>query len=97
MKKFEKSCLLITDNSSIDMEYVFLFKRPIVYLDYVPKIHNNQNQLIKSEDIDVEFKKIFGNTLIYAQIGDKLIKVYGSNIFSTFVFYLTFAKLLGNL
>ena len=63
LDSFEKSCLLITDNSSIDMEYVFLFKRPIIYLDYVPKIHNNEHQLIKSEDIDVEFKKIFGNTL----------------------------------
>jgi len=63
LDSFEKSSLLITDNSSIDMEYVLLFNKPIIYLDYMPKIHNNEYQLIKSEDIDVEFKKIFGNTL----------------------------------
>jgi uncharacterized protein YlzI (FlbEa/FlbD family) len=35
----------------------------VFYLKKVISIHNNEHQLIKSEDIDVEFKKIFGNTL----------------------------------
>ena len=43
--------------------YVLLFKKPLIYLNYTPKIHNNEHRLIKSEDIDVEFKKIFGNSL----------------------------------
>ena len=63
LDSLEKSCLLVTDNSSIDMEYVLLFKKPLIYLNYTPKIHNDEYQLIKSEDIDVEFKKIFGNSL----------------------------------
>ena len=70
----EKSNLLITDNSSIDMEYVLVFKKPLIYLDYTPKIHNNEHKVFRSEDIDVEFKRIFGNSLKVEKL-DKLTEL----------------------
>ena len=40
LKSLEKAEILITDNSSIVFEFMLVFKRPIIYIDYKEKIHN---------------------------------------------------------
>ena len=37
LNSLERSSILITDNSSIDMEFALIFKRPVIYLDYIDK------------------------------------------------------------
>ncbi len=59
----EKSEMLITDNSAIDMEYVLLFKRPVIHIKYVERIHNDKINDFSMTTIEEEFKKIFGNQI----------------------------------
>ena len=63
LKSLEKSEIIITDNSSIVFEYMFIFKRPIIYVDYREKIHNTDREKIDIPTIDEEFKSIFGNII----------------------------------
>ncbi len=63
LKSLEKSEILITDNSSIVFEFIFVFKRPVIYVDYKEKIHNTDRDKIELPTIEEEFKKIFGNVI----------------------------------
>ncbi|MDC0354229.1 CDP-glycerol glycerophosphotransferase family protein [Candidatus Pelagibacter sp.] len=63
LESLEKSEILITDNSSIVLEYVFIFKRPIIYVDYKEKVHNIDRDKINLPTIEEEFKLIFGNII----------------------------------
>ena len=63
LNSLEKSEILITDNSSIVFEFMFIFKRPIIYLDYKDKIHNIDLDKIPIKTIEEEFQNVFGNTI----------------------------------
>ncbi len=63
IKSLEKSEILITDNSSIVFEFIFVFKRPVIYIDYKEKIHNTDRDKIELPTIEKEFKKKFGNVI----------------------------------
>jgi len=63
LKSLEKAEILITDNSSIVFEFVLIFKRPIIYIDYLEKIHNIDRNKLSITTIEEEFKTIFGNKL----------------------------------
>ena len=63
MSSLEKAEILITDNSSIVFEFLLVFKRPIIYLDYKEKIHNIDLDKLSIEIIDDKFKSDFGNKL----------------------------------
>jgi YidC/Oxa1 family membrane protein insertase len=41
-ESMEKAKCLITDNSGIAIEYILLFKKPVLYFDDVDKIHNKE-------------------------------------------------------
>ena len=69
LNSIEKSQVLITDNSGIVFEYLFLLKRPIIFLEYKDKIHNVNLNKIKIDIIDNNFKKKFGNLLNINDIG----------------------------
>ena len=59
----EKSELLISDNSSIFSEYLFAFKKPVIKIDYIDKIHNSTFEELNIETIDEKILKKFGNIL----------------------------------
>ena len=63
LKSLEKAEILITDNSSVVFEFMLIFKRPIIYIDYKEKIHNTNRGKIVVKTIDEEFKAVFGNIL----------------------------------
>ncbi len=63
LKSLEKAEIIITDNSSIVFEFMLIFKRPIIYIDYKEKIHNIDRDKIPIMTIDEEFKTLFGNKL----------------------------------
>ena len=54
----EKAKCLITDASGIAIEYVLMFKRPVLYLDDIDKVHNNKFMDFKDiTTIDETIKK----------------------------------------
>ena len=63
LKSLEKAEILITDNSSVVFDFMLIFKRPIIYIDYKEKIHNINRSKIVVKTIDEEFKVVFGNIL----------------------------------
>ena len=71
LKSLEKASLIITDNSSIVFEFLLIFKRPIVYMEYIKKIHNIDSAEIDIETIEQKLKNIFGNIISINSI-DKL-------------------------
>ena len=68
LNSMEKSSLLITDNSAIDMEYMLTFKRPIVQIQYKDKIHNNFDINKNLETIEDNFKEQFTNKIKIEEI-----------------------------
>ena len=60
LDSLEKSDILITDNSAIDMEFGILFSRPIIYINYKDKIHNPEFFKIDLDNIDEKFKNNIG-------------------------------------
>ena len=65
----ENAKCLITDNSGIAIEYILLFKKPVLYFEDVKKIHNSNfekyNDLITMED---KVKTTFGYTFTMNEI-----------------------------
>lgn len=56
----EAQCL-ITDSSGIAIEYMIVFKRPVLYLDEFDKIHNDEfKNYINLKPIDKTIKEDFG-------------------------------------
>jgi hypothetical protein len=52
------------------MEFALIFKRPVIYLDYIDKIHNLDYKMFSSKNIDVEFKNTIGNSLEIAKLNE---------------------------
>ncbi len=71
----EKSEILISDNSSIFSEYLFAFKKPIIKIDYVDKIHNSSFKELNIETIDEKILKKFGNILNINQLEDLPLRI----------------------
>jgi YidC/Oxa1 family membrane protein insertase len=63
LNSLEKAEILLTDNSSIVFEFVLIFERPIIYLNYKDKIHNKNIDKLTIKTIEDEFKDNFGNVL----------------------------------
>ncbi len=68
LDSLEKSDILITDNSAIDMEFGIIFCRPIIYINYKDKIHNSEFFKINEENIDEKFKNDIGLQIETRQI-----------------------------
>lgn len=49
-KSLEESCLMITDAGGIFLEYLFAFKKPVIFLEGYEKVHNH------------DYKKVFNQT-----------------------------------
>ena len=71
LPSLETAKILITDNSAIVFEFLLIFKRPIIYINYEDKIHNFERNRIPLKTIEEIFKEKFGNILHVNNI-DKL-------------------------
>jgi CDP-glycerol glycerophosphotransferase (TagB/SpsB family) len=71
LNSMENAKCLITDSSGIAIEFVLLFKRPVLYFDDNEKIHNTEfedyNDLIT---MDQKVKETFGYTFRKGDIKD---------------------------
>ena len=59
LSSMEKASILITDNSAIDMEYVLTFKRPVIQIQYIDKVHNDFDDIQELVSMENDFKKQF--------------------------------------
>lgn len=74
VNSLEEAAILITDNSGITFEFVLALKRPIIYLDYIDKIHNLNFDQTNLDTIENNFKQTFGNVLNINEL-NKLPKI----------------------
>ncbi len=55
-----QSQLLITDNGGMALEYAFITKKPVIFIDYKDKIHNENFKKVNLETLEDNFRKKFG-------------------------------------
>lgn len=61
IRSMEKAKCLITDSSGIAIEYMIIFKRPVLYLNEYDKVHNEEcNKELINKTIDSKIKESFG-------------------------------------
>ena len=66
----KNSALLITDYSGIALEFVLIFKRPVIFINDVPKIHNIEFEKISKNTIEDEIRNKFGHQINANEIND---------------------------
>lgn len=64
----EKAAILITDNSSISIEYSFIFYRPVIFINYKEKIHNENFNSIDQSSFEDKFKNEIGLSILSEDI-----------------------------
>ena len=67
-KSLFNSALLITDNGGMALEYSLIFKKPVIYIDFKEKVHNEEYKELDLEPIEDSFKKKFGNIIKIDQL-----------------------------
>lgn len=67
-KPIYQSQLLITDNGGMALEYAFITKNPVIFIDYKEKIHNEDFKKVNLETLEDNFKKKFGLVIQASQI-----------------------------
>ena len=69
IKSMEKAKCIITDISNISFEYMLLFNRPVLYLEGINKIHNNDYLEYENfESMENKFKNKFGLSFLETEI-----------------------------
>ena len=59
---------LITDYSGIAIEYILGLKKPVIYFDKYPKIHNASYKIIQEHPLEDDVKKKFGISIYDPQM-----------------------------
>lgn len=68
LKPLNESSLLITDDGGIALEYYIIYKKPVLYINYLEKIHNLYFDKIKINTIEKEFKNEIGTSMDLDQL-----------------------------
>tara|TARA_B100002052_G_scaffold241702_1_gene226280 strand:+ start:5729 stop:6850 length:1122 start_codon:yes stop_codon:yes gene_type:complete len=68
LRPYNESCMLITDNGGIALEYIITQKKPVIYIDYVEKIHNEFFDKLGLHTIEDKFKKEIGTIIRIDQL-----------------------------
>ena len=68
LKPLSESSLLITDDGGIALEYYIIYKKPVLYINYLEKIHNLYFDKIKINTIEKEFKNEIGTSMDLSQL-----------------------------
>ena len=56
MECFKNSEILISDNGGVAMEFVYIFKKPVLFINYKEKIQNQEYKDISDETFEDNFK-----------------------------------------
>ena len=68
LKRLNESSLLITNDEGIALEYYIIYKKPVLYINYLEKIHNLYFDKIKIKKIEKEFKNEIGTSMDLSQL-----------------------------
>ena len=68
LKPLNESSLLITDDGGIALEYYIIYKKPVLYINYLEKIHNLYFDKIKINTIEKKFKNEIGTSMDLGQL-----------------------------
>ena len=60
LKPIFQSQILITDNGGMALEYAFITKKPVIFIDFKDKVHNKDFKKINLETLEDNFRKKFG-------------------------------------
>ncbi len=63
LKCFDESSVLITDNGGVALEYLIVQRKPVLYIDYLEKIHNEFLDKIRIGTFEDRVKKDIGTTI----------------------------------
>ncbi len=63
LETLNSSFILITDNGGMALEYILVQKKPVIFINYADKVHNNFYEKIKLDALEDKFKKRFGFTI----------------------------------
>ncbi len=63
LKCFDESSVLITDNGGVALEYLIVQRKPVLYIDYLEKIHNEFLEKIRIGTFEDRVKKDIGTTI----------------------------------
>ena len=66
----EKSDLLITDYSGISIEYLLIFKKPVIFVNSSQKINNKDYKELNIEHIEKKIRRDFGYEIKPENISD---------------------------
>lgn len=76
LKTINDSFILITDNGGIAMEYFIIQEKPVIYINYKEKIHNEYfHEISKDEIIEDKFKNELGFKVDIEEINSIDIKI----------------------
>ena len=81
LEPLNNSNILVTDNGGMGLEYSYIQKKPVIFLDHIYKINNEKFNQIKIEPIEDVFKKEFGIIIKvqdYKTINSEIKKIYSS-------------------
>ena len=82
--------MLITDTSTIAMEFALAFKKPIIYFNYEKKIHNKEYNALNIEPLEEIFRNRFGiNVQTIKELDAKLDHISNLPVNENFVQELT--------
>ena len=63
LESLQKSEFIITDNSTIGIEFALVLKRNVIYIDYQKKIHNKNFFRFKKESLEEIFRRNIGTSI----------------------------------
>lgn len=69
-KSLKNSALIITDYSGIALEFILVFKRPVIFINDTPKIHNIEFKRININTIEDEIRNKFGHQINSSEINN---------------------------
>ena len=80
----DMSSILVTDNGGMAMEYYILYNRPVISINYLDKVHNEDYKILGLEALEDKFKKEFTKVIDIKDIGK--IKEISENYIKNFHF-----------
>ncbi len=70
MECFKNSEILISDNGGVAMEFVYIYKKPVLFINYREKIQNHDFKAISDETFEDNFKNNYCRNMNIASLNE---------------------------
>lgn len=68
LNPLNESSILITDDGGIALEYLIIYRKPVLYIDHLKKIHNIFFDKIELESLEDQFRQQVGTSMRIADL-----------------------------